>query len=217
MRLYRQLLGIRVFSVEPYQLGGSGNEEGIQSGAFWFYRKLGFRPVRPDLARLVEREEQKIASRKGYRTNAPTLRRLASGHVLYEAPSKAARAGEWDRFHVRNLGLAVTRRAARGFNGDTDKLRAASAAEVTRALGASREEFDEETARAFSNFALVLSLVPDLDAWPREDKRAVVQIVRAKAGRDETAYLRLLRRHTRLRRAIIALGTKARANPKPVD
>ena len=207
MRLYRQLLGITAFSVEPYQLGGSGNEEGIESGAFWFYRKLGFRPVRPELARLVAREEQRIAARAGYRTSASTLRRLASGHVIYEAPSAGAPAGEWDRFHVRRLGLAVTRRAARDFRGDSDRLRAASVAEVRRALNASRERFDDETERAFSNFALALALVPGLDAWPREDKRALLRIVRAKAGRDETAYLRQLRRHERLRRAIIALGT----------
>ncbi|HEY9284121.1 MAG TPA: hypothetical protein VIP46_11765, partial [Pyrinomonadaceae bacterium] len=97
---------------------------------------------------------------------------------------------------------------AREFGGDADRLRAAAVDEVRRALGATRERFDDETARAFSNFALALSLVPDLDAWPREDKRAVLTIVRAKAGRDETAYLRQLRRHARLRRAIIALGTK---------
>jgi hypothetical protein len=209
LRLFNQLLGARVFSIDPYQLG-HGNEEGIESGAFWFYRKLGFRPVRPELARLVEREERKIATREGYRTSASTLRRLASGHAIYETPSAGARAGEWDRFHVRNLGLAVTRRAAREFGGDTDRLRAASVDEVRRALGVSRERFDDETARAFSNFALVLALVPALDAWPREDKRALLKIVRAKAGRDETTYLRLLRRHARLRRAIIALGTARR-------
>ena len=45
----------------PYQLG-HGNEEAIESGAFWFYRKLGFRPGRADLQKLAEREEQKIAA-----------------------------------------------------------------------------------------------------------------------------------------------------------
>jgi hypothetical protein len=217
MRLYRQILGVDTFSVEPYQLGGSGNEEGVESGAFWFYRKLGFRPVRPELARLVGREERKIAARADYRTGAATLRRLASGHVIYETPSPGARRGEWDRFHVRHLGLAVTRRAAREFGGDADELRAAAVDGVKRALGATRQKLDDETARAFSNFSLVLSLVPGLGRWPREDKRALVRIVRAKAGRDETTYLRLLRRHARLRRAIIALGTNTRDAPKSVD
>jgi len=83
LRLMRQLLGVTVFSIEPYQIGHE-NEEGIESGAFWFYRKLGFRPVRPELMKLTLSEEQKIAARRDYRTSARTLRRLAAGHLLFE-------------------------------------------------------------------------------------------------------------------------------------
>jgi hypothetical protein len=39
-------MGTTCVSVYPYQLGHD-NEEAIESGAFWFYRKLGFRPGRP--------------------------------------------------------------------------------------------------------------------------------------------------------------------------
>jgi len=83
LRLMRQLLGVTVFSIEPYQIGHE-NEEGIESGAFWFYRKLGFRPVRPELMKLTLSEEQKIATKRDYRTSARTLRRLAGGHLLFE-------------------------------------------------------------------------------------------------------------------------------------
>ena len=51
LHLLHQLAGITCFSVYPYQIG-QDNEEAIQSGAFWFYRKLGFRPGRPDLLAL---------------------------------------------------------------------------------------------------------------------------------------------------------------------
>src|SRR2546423_14056133 len=83
LRLMRQLLGVTVFSIEPYQIGHE-NEEGIESGAFWFYRKLGFRPVRPELMKLTLSEEQKIATKRDYRTSARTLRRLATDHLLFE-------------------------------------------------------------------------------------------------------------------------------------
>ena len=53
LRMLWQTLGVSCISVYPYQIG-QGNEEAIQSGAFWFYRKLGFRPMRADLAKLVE-------------------------------------------------------------------------------------------------------------------------------------------------------------------
>jgi hypothetical protein len=207
MRLYKQVLGAGIFSIDPYQLGGSGNEEGIESGAFWFYRKLGFRPTRAELAQLVSTEERKLAARKDYRTSPRLLRRLASGHVVYESGDAGATPGEWDRFQVRNIGLAVGRRMAKEFDGDAQAIRDASVNTVRRALGAQREKFSEAQARAFSNFALVLALVPDLARWTAEEKRDALVVIRAKAGADELRYLRLLCRHARLRRAIIALGT----------
>ena len=48
LHLLHQLTNVTCFSVYPYQLGDQ-NEEAIKSGAFWFYRKLGFRPGRPEL------------------------------------------------------------------------------------------------------------------------------------------------------------------------
>ena len=56
LRLLRQLLGVTAFSVDPYQVG-LHNEEAVESGAFWFYRKLGFRPMSAEVARLTEKEE----------------------------------------------------------------------------------------------------------------------------------------------------------------
>ncbi len=208
LRLFRQALGASVFSIDPYQLGFK-NEEGIESGAFWFYRKLGFRPVQPRLAALVEREERRLAARPGLRTPAKLLRELSSGHVIFEAPSASSRLrpGEWDRFHVRNLGLAVARRMAERHGGDAAALRRASAARVADALGVNTSDFDVDERLAFENLSLLAALVPGLNSWTEDEKNAFTYIVRAKAGRDELKYLRLLRKHARLRGAIIRLGS----------
>ncbi len=77
LRLLHQILGVTCVAVYPYQIG-LDNEEAIESGAFWFYRKLGFRPGRPELARISEREEQKMAATPGYRT--PAAHPTAIGH-----------------------------------------------------------------------------------------------------------------------------------------
>ena len=82
LRLMRQLLGVTVFSIDPYQVGHE-NEEGIESGAFWFYRKLGFRPVKPELLKLTRAEEAKVRNNPRHRTSAATLRKLAAGHMLF--------------------------------------------------------------------------------------------------------------------------------------
>ncbi len=202
--LFRQVLGASVFSIDPYQLGFK-NEEGISSGAFWFYRKLGFRPVQEPLLKLVEREERKMSARPGHRTGEKTLRELSSSHVLFEAPS--APRGEWDGFHVRNLGLAVARQMAARHGGDPERFRRASLSHAARALDIDASALDRDTRRAFENLSLLLALVPGLARWTVDEKRAVLGIARAKAGADELQYLRLLRRHRRLRGEIIRLGS----------
>ncbi|HWT78295.1 MAG TPA: hypothetical protein VN648_05765, partial [Candidatus Methylomirabilis sp.] len=131
LRLLHQVLGMTCVSVYPYQIG-LGNEEAIESGAFWFYRKLGFRPGRPELLQIVEREERKIAARPGHRTSARTLRRLATGHLFFELPG--ATQGSWYRFRVRTIGFAVQRRMARECDGDEAKIRERSAAILAQAL-----------------------------------------------------------------------------------
>jgi len=106
LRLFHQQLGVSVFSVDPYQIGHE-NPEAIDSGAFWFYRKLGFRPVDPEAAALMEREEQRMRQTPGYRSSKGTLERLARSYILYEGPG--AEPGAWDRFRIRNLAMAAER------------------------------------------------------------------------------------------------------------
>lgn len=204
LRFMRQYLHVSVFSVEPYQLG-SHNKEGIEAGAFWFYRKLGFRPVQPKVARLVAREEHKLASRPGYRTPARILRQLAAGHLLYEAPS-APHPGEWDNFRVPNIGLAVQRSLARQIGvGETTQAPMTS---VARALGAKPKDLSASEHRVFSDLALVLAMIPDLSRWSKEEKSAIRQIVQAKAGSDELRYVRLLQRHQKLRDGLRTIGSR---------
>lgn len=205
LRFLRQHLNVSVFSVEPYQLG-SHNEEGIEAGAFWFYRKLGFRSVQAQVARMVAREERKIANRRGYRTPARTLRHLATGHLLYEAPS-APHPGEWDNFRVPNIGLAVQRRLAQQFGGGERKLRQLVTS-VAHALGIKKTDLSAKEDRVFSDLALVLSMFPDLSHWSKAEKSAIRQIVRAKTGTDEARYVRLLQRHKKLRDGVRTIGSR---------
>ncbi|HJU92552.1 MAG TPA: hypothetical protein VJ656_06390 [Pyrinomonadaceae bacterium] len=163
LNVMRHLLGVTTFAIDPYQIGFE-NEEGIESGAFWFYRKLGFRPVRHQVLELVQKEEQKIATRSGYRTPARTLRRLAESPMIFEL--KQEQAGDWDRFQVRTIGFKAAHQKAKDF---TELL--------------------------------------NLKGWSAEDKKLLERIVTAKTSTEETAYLKLMSRHERLRREIIRLGS----------
>jgi hypothetical protein len=213
LRCIRALSGARCISIYPYQIG-QNNDEAIESGAFWFYRKLGFRPGRSDLRKLCQREERRIAANKEYRTTAPTLKRLAEAHMFYETLAQGEgnlqKACEWDTFSVRNIGLKINRRMGREFGGDSRRIREASAKFVARVLGISAARWTPEQKRALENWSLVLALIPDLGGWRTEEKRAVVDVIRAKVGRDEMSYLREMQRHSRLRSALLSFGSARR-------
>jgi len=204
LAVMRQLLGVTTFVLDPYQVGFE-NEEGIESGAFWFYRKLGFRSTDPLLQKLTEKEEAKIRERKTYRTPAATLRELAVSPMVFEL--KPTRVGDWDRFRVREIGFAVQRLMAREFGGDALKMRAAAVSFAERLLETTTDSFSEIERKIFSDFAIVLLLIRDIDFWSRDEKQLLVQIIQAKASADERKYLRLMQKHAKLREAMIRLGS----------
>ncbi len=112
LKFLREQLGVTCFSIDPYQLGHE-NEEAIQSGAFWFYYKLGFRPAAPDIAELASREAAKIAAHPTHRTSARLLRRLAEGPLFY-----GATGADWASFSIvrasaRRAGKELLKSAAR--------------------------------------------------------------------------------------------------------
>jgi hypothetical protein len=206
LHLMRQLLGVTVFSIDPYQVGHE-NEEGIESGAFWFYRKLGFRPVKPELLKLTKAEEVKTARNLTHRTSAATLRKLAAGHLLFSLSDKADDRS-WDNFEVRKIGLAVQRRMARDFGGDAQAMRRQSVAIVTGALGRHARDWSATQKRSVENQSLVLAMIPGLKQWSAQQKNLAVRIIHAKAGNDEALYLKLMQKHAALRDALMRLGCR---------
>lgn len=85
LRLYHFRFGIGQFTVDPYQIG-KGNEDGIQSGAFWFYYKLGFRPLQQRYIDLATKEKETMQLDTKYRSSAATLRKLANSELYYQVP-----------------------------------------------------------------------------------------------------------------------------------
>jgi len=231
LRCLHAFTGATTISVYPYQIG-QNNDEALDSGAFWFYRKLGFRCGRPDLEQLARREEQKIAANPEYRTPRKTLKRLAEAHVFYEWTTTPERTveerpfkgrvrrslddpgfsprgapGPWDTFSTRNLALRVNRRMARDFNGDSAEIREASVKQITRALDLNPSRWTAAAKRSLENWSLILALVPDLATWSLQEKRDLIKIIQSQSSPNEMRYLRLTQTHPRLRTALLRLGS----------
>jgi hypothetical protein len=205
LRLMKQLFGVTAFSIDPYQVGHE-NEEGIESGAFWFYRKLGFRPTRPDLLKLTLSEERRIAADPHRRTSARTLRKLAAGHMFFDLSDASTTVGTWDRFQIRRVGLAVQGRMARDFDGNAQKMRRNSMALVERTLGPQTSDETAAERSALENLAVLFAMM-EIGRWDSSDKQLAARIIRAKGSGDEALYLKLMQQHSSFRAEVIRLGS----------
>jgi hypothetical protein len=201
----RQLFGSDTFTIYPYQLGGDGNTEGLQSGSWWFYQKLGFRARDPEVLATMARELAAMAKSKRHRTPIRTLRRLAQHNVYWSAGK--LRDCVIGVFPLAHIGLAVTDFLARRFGADREhgeRVCADEAAELCGVRDWQRWSPDEQCAwRRWSPLLLVL---PGVERWTAAERSAAAQVARAKGGRRESDYVRLLDAHRKLRAALRRLA-----------
>jgi len=201
LRVYRHHFGVSRFVVEPYQFG-AGNREGLLSGAFWLYYRLGFRPVERSLRGLAAAELERTRKVSGYRSPLPTMRALAASDLALDlAPTDAAM-----RVDAGALSLAVSRHVGEAHRGDRLAAEATAVRRVAAALGAvDRARWPAAEARAFRSLAQVVARVPDLERWTRDERDACVALMRAKGAADDAPYFRALAAHRRLAEGMLAI------------
>jgi hypothetical protein len=204
LRVYCQRFGIQHFIAEPSQFGG-GNREGLESGAFWFYYRLGFRPVNAALAALAAAEYQRMRDTSGYRAPLPVLRRFTRSDIELRLGPSAPILAPCD---PADLSLAVSAWIAKRFHGNRGKAVAAATRIATQALGGGETSAWPDPERAaFQSYCLILCRIPDLARWPAADRARAIAVARAKGG-SEFRYYDLLRRHARLQAALRELATR---------
>jgi hypothetical protein len=204
----RHLFGADAFTVFPYQLG-DGNDEGLRSGAFWFYRKLGFEPRDPEARRLLAREEARIKVRPRHRSDLPTLKRLAAHNVFWQ-PGARRRDDVIGVLPIPNVGLHVTRYLAERFGSDRERAARVCSSDAAALLRVrSPRSFAPGERLAWERWAPLVMVLPGVREWSAPEKRALVAVIRAKGGRRETDFVRLFDSHPKLRRAVRRLAQDA--------
>jgi hypothetical protein len=111
LRTYKNAFGADYFEVEPYQFG-KDNPEGLQSGAFWFYYRFGFRPVNEQLNKLATEEFQKIQSDKTYRSPISTLKLFTKSNVFVNFK------GSEKPINPSDISKYISQQIVKQFNGD---------------------------------------------------------------------------------------------------
>lgn len=87
LRVFRQVFQINYFLVEAFQYG-LDNPEGIDSAAFWFYYRFGFRPLDKEINKIAEKEFKKISAAKKYRTSKRTLLKFTESNIALNLGKK---------------------------------------------------------------------------------------------------------------------------------
>lgn len=193
LRAFHTLYGSRRFIINPYQFG-AGNVEAIRSGAFWFYYRLGFRPSQSAMRTLAAREAQRIATDRKHRSDARTLRALASGDLYLDLAGYDP-GDHFDESCLARCGARAARQLARIAGTSRRKAQQQLVAAVVRDLGV--EDFEQWPAAergGFEFLAPVFAGLPGMPDWPRPEREALAAVLRAKGLPQERAFaLRSLR------------------------
>lgn len=201
MRCFHQVLGARYFFITSYGMG-QGNPAAIRSGAFWFYRKLGFRAVVPEVEALAREEEAKMREDPAYRCDISILRRLSVTGAYFDLSDGACRPVSQGR-----LGTKLTRFIEERFGGDRRLAEARCSSRVARDLGVSDlRTWSAQERGALRQIAPTLAMLEGMSAWSGQEQRKAVRFIRAKGGRSEAGTDRMLFEHVRLREGLLALA-----------
>jgi len=209
LRLHHQRYDVPCFEVENYQLG-HGNADGLRSGAYWFYYRLGFRPVEGRLRRLAEREFARLSTRRGYVVPTSRLLELVEAGLQLPITTTASTArARRDALDVPAIAIdtavltrAVQQHIVSRYGGDREAAQRSAMARMMRVLPRAQASRWQGSAReVLALWALPLDLVPDLEQWSARDRTLLAQVIRAKGEASErTHQLRLARHRTLLTR-----------------
>jgi len=199
LAMVRHWFGAESFSLDPYQLG-KGNDEAIDSGAWWFYYKLGFRPLTANARRLMRTELARMRADPAHRSSAATLRALAESHLVFDFDR--ARAPSLPP--IAELGLRIGDGLAARAAGERERVLAECCRETMKlTLVRSLRGFSAGERLAWQRWSpLVVFALPGVSRWSPGDRRALARVIRAKGGRDEREFLARFAAHPKLERAL---------------
>lgn len=203
LRLYHSAFDVDRFEAENYQLG-YGNPEGLRSGAYWFYYRLGFRPMTATLQALAAREFAQLSTRAAYEVPKAVLHDLVESGLEFVLRETAGPV-----LDTAVLTEAVQRAIVQRYDGDRARAMTSALRRLRTVLREALRDVEVD-ADVLRLCALPVDLVRDLESWSTAERRKLAHLLQAKGAPSETHHQQLLRSHRRLLRGwALALAAEA--------
>ncbi|TDJ65201.1 MAG: hypothetical protein E2O37_05315 [Proteobacteria bacterium] len=202
---FHQLFSADTFVVEPYQLGEE-NEEAIQSGAWWFYNKLGYKPYDREASRLAKSENEKRRTRTNYRSSPSALRRLAQAPMFLHLGCR--RKDVLGLVDLEACGLAVTDYLSRQRGSDRARAEVDCAKTVCSWLDIDQRKLSSDQRLWLRRWSPLIVSLGSVPGWSQNDKAALTAVLLAKGGREQSRYVHLFDRHQHLRESLLKLSRR---------
>jgi hypothetical protein len=190
MRVYHSLVGCTRFVANAYQLGRN-NTEALQSGAFWFYYHLGYRPLGHELRQLAIDELAERRRNKAYRSGRQVLKKLSNEDMHLTLPG-SRKSEFFDEQWLTTLSSLATRELGQ-INAYTRKE---SVGVLTKRVARDLRirSMSSWTRNEQQSLAAIAPLIAATKPgeWPESARRSTRKTLRTKGGQFELEYARQL-------------------------
>jgi len=186
LRAYHTVFGVSSFTIDPYQIG-YGNADGINSGAFWFYYHLGFRPYEREYNRMAADEWKKIRKDRSHRSDRALLETLAASSLRWTLPGSSVEPIVADR-----IAKVVTAHINGRYGGDRASAKAECLSHIAQKAG-----LRLRSNHPISRVAVLLEACGYTNAASPKELRRFVEHYQLKVV-DERQYVRMSQTHRTL-------------------
>lgn len=188
LRVYHQYFNATRFVVKPYQFG-LHNPEAIQTGAFWFYYKLGFRPENADLRALAKKEEEEKLKNPKYKSKASTLRKYTKSNIALTLSEKT-----YPDFDAEVLSQRITSFINSNFDSNREKAMQHCFKQLKDALDINTKSWKEEDMNYAKQLSVLFCSYPDSKKWMIDNKKNILLLIQLKSAKTELQWVKHLQR-----------------------
>lgn len=203
MRVYYQVFRPVCFIAEPYQIG-QGNPEGLETGAFWFYYKLGFRPRKSAFQQLAEKNYDNWLRPGNQKKKRAVLEELVEDEMILQIdPMESFSHNRIDTFR---LSKSLTKHIRLHYKGNAIAFQHAAREHLKTSLGniipgAKNDKVNWQ----IEQLSLVLFAAGGISTWNKAEKSALIHLLEEKTAGKDSVFARLAAGHGRLDEALRGL------------